>query len=257
MPFPHDDHYWQGAADFLLKRFGAGAAILAPNEFHEIFPYSYPYDVIPHLDLNRLKALVIHKGALNEVGYEVCSLLAGEGVPLYGNGVFVIFSLQGRSPWRTPDKIHFDEFHRKVTELPSDQPHAVKQHSEFVSAATVILMTTFNRPDRLDTSLRTITALNAPILVVNDGSDRKYAERYAAVYDRYDVRVLELPSNRGLSCALNIGLTYWLPDPKVEWISYLQDDVEVRADILAALARVQNAETYPLLTGRIHGLQKI
>jgi hypothetical protein len=256
MPFPHYDQYWQGAADFLLQRFGENVPILAPTEFHELFPQTFPYDVISRIDLREMEALVVHKGALSEIGRETCSLLVNEGIPLFGNGVFVIFALEGRSPWRLPDKEHFDAFFRK-TEIPGIfSTNPVKCHSEFTDSATVILMTTYNRPDRLSSSLQSIAALKAPILVVNDGSDAKHAAAYAAVYEQYDVRVIGMPDNRGLSNALNAGLSYWLADPKIEWISYLQDDVEVRADLLAALARVQDPEHYPLLTGRYNSLQK-
>jgi predicted O-methyltransferase YrrM len=257
MPFPQDDHYWQEVADFLLNRFGASATIVAPNEFHELFPRTFPYDTIRHLDLDRLDALVIHKGALSEVGQDTCGRLAERGIPLYGNSVFSVFTFRGRRPWRTPDREHFDEFERR-RKIPDEfKTDPVKQRSEFAGAATVILMTTYNRPNRLAQSLKTVAALNAPILVVNDGSDPSCAAAYAALYAQYDLRVLALPDNRGLSCALNAGLSYWLADPAVEWISYLQDDVEVRSDLLVALARVQDAQEYPLLTGRRHTLHKV
>jgi len=257
MIFPHQDTYWQAAADFLKKRFGEKARLVAPTEFHEIFPHTFPYDAIRHLDLRQLDAFVIHKGALSEVGLPTCTLLIEEGIPLFGNEVFVVYGLKGRRPFRMPPGDHFAAFHRAVADRKNFDQHPLKQHSEFLSQATVILMTTYNRPGRLAAALESISQLKAPILLVNDGSSPEHHAAYAEVYKKFQVRVIEMPDNRGLPNALNTGLSYWLADPQVEWISYLQDDVEVRLDLLVALARVQDPEKYPLLTGRLNTMQKV
>jgi len=257
MHFPHEDPYWQSVADFLLGQFGEGCSIVAPTEFHELIPRTFPYDVIQHIDLKEMQALVIHKGALKEVGESTCALLVREGTPLFGNEVFVLFSLKGPLCPHPKGKEHFTDFYLKAKDPRTFSVNPVKLHSEFTGKATVILMTTYNRPDRLGLALESIAPLNAPILVVHDGSDAIHAAAYAAIFERYDVRVLNMPGNRGLSNALNAGLNYWLADPMVEWICYLQDDVEVRADLLVALARVQHPEKFPLLTGRRNGLHKV
>lgn len=257
MRFPHDDSYWQSAADFLLGQFGAKARLVAPTEFHELIPRTFPYDAIRHIDLKEMEALVIHKGALPEVGKETCMLLAKEGIRLFGNEVFVIYTLKGAPPRQIIGEEHFTDFYLKTETPETFTVQPVKEHSEFIGSATVILMTTYNRPDRLGLSLQSIVSLKAPILVINDGSDAQHAGAYTSVYETYGVRVLNMPGNRGLSNALNAGLSYWLADPNVEWICYLQDDVEVRADLLAALARVQDSQKRPLLTGRHNPLQKV
>ena len=257
MIFPDDDPYWKSVADFLFARFGETASLLAPNEFHEIFPRTYPYDVSRHLNVRELDALVIHKGDLAGVGAGICDLLIREGIPLFGNEVFVVYSFKGPVPMHFPGAVHFESFRLKAARPETFPANPVKSHSEFSGPATVILMTTFNRPALLSRSLKTITRLKAPILVVNDGSSPEHAEAYDNVTKSFGIRVLHLPDNRGLSAALNIGLNYWLADPGVEWISYLQDDVEVSADLLKALSRVQDREKYPLLTGRHNPRHKI
>jgi predicted O-methyltransferase YrrM len=257
MTFPHDDPFWRSVLDFLLARFGDHARIVAPLEFHDLLPRTFPYDVLRNLDLESMDAIVIHKGRLDQVGQRACSVMIQGGIPLFGNEVFAVFSLKGRRPWRVKGKEHFAEFYRKANLQETFIVGIAQRHSEFVNPSTVILMTTYNRPHRLAASLRTIEALKAPILVVNDGSDPQHDAAYAAIYETFDVRVLNIPGNRGLSNALNTGLGYWLADPKVEWISYLQDDVEVRSDLLAVMARVQDPEQYPLLTGRHDPLHKV
>lgn len=257
MNFPQEDRFWKSVADFLFKRFGEGASLLAPNEFHEIFPRSFPYDVAPHLDLRTLDALVIHRGMLDEVGKGLCRHLLENGIPLLGNEVFAVYTLKGRRPWRLAGKEHFDDFRAKVDLGEVFKINPAKLHSEFEGPATVILMTTYNRPDRLARTLESVSLLRAPILVVNDGSDSKHSAAYESVSQQFGVRVINMPDNRGLSNALNAGLSYWLADPQVCWISYIQDDMEVRPDMLAALARVQDPVKYPLLTGRLNPLHKI
>jgi len=257
MTFPNDDAAWRSVADFLLGRLDETASIVAPTEFHEIFPRTYPYDVLGHLDLKGIDALVIHKGMLNAVGRDVCSLLAHKGIPLFGNEVFVVYTLKGRRPWRVRGKKDFVDFCHKIKKPEIFPGNPIKQHSEFSGPATVILITTYNRPYRLGISLETISQLRAPILVVNDGSSPEHDAAYAAIYKKFGVRVLNMPDNRGLSNVLNAGLSYWLADPNVEWICYLQDDVEVRTDLLAVLARVQDPKKYPLWTGRLNELYKV
>jgi hypothetical protein len=257
MKFPYDDLYWKSVADFLLARFGDSASILSPNEFHEIFPRAYPYDVSRYVNVRDLDALVIHKGALAAVGSGICELLLRDGIPLFGNEVFVVYAFKGLTDTEISGAEHFPSFREKA-ELPEVfKANPVKSHSEFSGQATVVLMTTYNRPAHLARALETIAPLKAPILLVNDGSSPEHAESYHAMTKKFGVRVLNLPDNRGLSAALNMGLSYWLADPGVEWICYLQDDVEVRPDLLKVLSRVQDREKYPLLAGRHNPADKI
>lgn len=93
-----------------------------------------------------------------------------------------------------------------------------------------ILVTTYNRPSVLERSLPQIAALGAPMLVVDDAS-RESAQNQD-ICRAYGAEYLALPVNRGLAAAMNIGLSFWLADKSVEWISYIQDDVDVRPDLL-------------------------
>lgn len=97
------------------------------------------------------------------------------------------------------------------------------------------LVTTYNRPEQLAKTLPQIAALGAPVLVVDDGSD---PEARSLVYDECfeaSVEYIELYENRGLACALNIGLSYWLADPEIEFISVFQDDCDIDPDLHAVM----------------------
>jgi len=111
------------------------------------------------------------------------------------------------------------------------------------------LMTTFNRPGALRRSLPQIAALGMPMLVVDDGSDGRLADENRSICAAYDAAYLPAPGNRGISTALNIGLSYLLADCGVDWISYLQDDVDVDPQLLTRLREVEDRHERPLITG--------
>jgi glycosyltransferase involved in cell wall biosynthesis len=104
-----------------------------------------------------------------------------------------------------------------------------------------ILVSTFNRPDALARSLPQISALGAPVLVVDDGTaigPGIVAVHKCAIYDCH-TDYLRLPRNRGLAAAMNVGISFWIADKSIEWISYFQDDVDVHPKTLEILARLQ------------------
>ncbi|MBI2357484.1 MAG: glycosyltransferase, partial [Deltaproteobacteria bacterium] len=123
-----------------------------------------------------------------------------------------------------------------------------------MQADTAAVITTYNRPWALARSLPQVLALGCPVLVVDDGSEPAHeqdCERIRREHSCARLHWLRLPSNRGLPCARNIGLCYWLADPAMEWISAFDDDVDVRPDLFARLRPVQDAVRRPLLTGRL------
>ena len=107
---------------------------------------------------------------------------------------------------------------------------------------TACIVTTYNRPDALARSLPQVVALGAPTLVLDDGSPDELAWDLA---DHHGAAYLCLPTNRGLACALNVGLAYWFADPAIEWISCFQDDVDVRPDCLSVMSAVARAHGNP------------
>ena len=123
------------------------------------------------------------------------------------------------------------------------------------------LITTYNRPQAITRTAAQVAPLRTPVLVVDDGSSNKAADENRAICEKYDYKYLRLAENRGLACAMNVGLAYWLADSRIEAINYLQDDVEVNPQLLAFMARVRHLG--PLLTGHhaaehpVHGQVEI
>lgn len=114
---------------------------------------------------------------------------------------------------------------------------------------TAIIVTTCDRPGFLAKSLSSIKPLRVPILIVDDSRKVSSNESNLMHSRWFEVEYLRIPENRGLAGALNIGLSYYLADKRVEWISCFQDDVEVDPDTLAVLRDVQHLKERPLLTG--------
>ena len=101
-----------------------------------------------------------------------------------------------------------------------------------------VIVTTYNRPGALKRSLPQIAALGWPVLVVDDGSNSECVRANADIIVRHGACQLWIPNNRGLASALNVGLSFWLADKRVEWISYFQDDVDVHPDLFRELDKV-------------------
>lgn len=122
-----------------------------------------------------------------------------------------------------------------------------------------VLVTTYSRPEAFGRSIRQIMLaakkVSAPILVVDDGSSesclkqidahiRISRENFAPPF-----MLLHLPKNRGLACALNVGLSFLLADSSVEAVSYFQDDVDVVPETIEAMDHLSSNFAYPLCTG--------
>jgi len=232
------DPYWHAVVEYLRASLRTGEEILAPREFLEVFPSSYDYRAAYALEPERFQFVVIGKGYLSELDGDQLRQFRSRLEPVFANEVFVVLGPAGR---RRP----FDVAHLRALEV--QLPQATRRHR---AARCAVLVTTHDRPDALKRSLPQIARLGLETLVVDDSSSSPAAERIAELCRANGARRLRIEENRGLPTALNAGISYWLADPGIEWISCFQDDVEVRADAMQVLARVQDERARPLLTGR-------
>jgi hypothetical protein len=252
MVFWRNDRYWDAVRRFLEKRFSKQAAFLTLPEFMEVFSGVYPYDVVHTYEhLQEMDAVVVHKNRMEEIARPVLEALAREYVVVFANRKFAIFCRPGRLRWAGVfPKWWASGYRRRLRDILARAP-------ESRSGKTVILVTTYERPHFLRRTLEDLVRLQAPILVVDDASREKFAEAYRQIFAEFPVEVLRMPSNRGVANAINAGVGYWLADPQVEWISYFQDDVEVRPDVFDALARHQDPDRQPILSGRLDPLHPV
>jgi glycosyltransferase involved in cell wall biosynthesis len=240
--FPIDDVYWLQVRDYLQQYAQPLDAMLAPGEFFELFPGTYPYSVSPALSSEQLAFAVIHKGQIAEIHAPLGAEIAHRFYPVYANAVFVVYAREPITEFFATDENDLKALFEQMDAV--DRFYDLEGSNQ--PAAAMII--THNRPDALDRSLPQILALNIPVVVVDNGSDTEQAKQNQAIVDRYAVPLLKLPQYRP-AAAMNAGISYWLNDPSIRWISCFQDAVEVKPETIALLQKVQDLQERPLLVG--------
>src|SRR5262249_17285986 len=137
-----------------------------------------------------------HLGALDR---RLLAALEGFGCA-YANERFALF-VAGRphSPTAATDAVR-----DRIATLAGGVPAGPASNGPPVRARA-ILVTTFNRPAALERALPQIVRLNAPVLVVDDGSAAPACETNRATCDACGATYLLVPETRGLAAALNVG----------------------------------------------------
>ena len=235
------DPNWREVARLLEELIEPGALILAPTEFLERFSGAVHYHADYLFEPEAFSAIVVHKGLLGNFGPALLRHVTSRFSPVFANEVFVVLVPelpQDRSPLAGE---HVEGFLREVDELRFSARREADQ--------TAIAVKTFGRVWALERSLPQIAALGVPVLVVDDGSSRDDQQAKRRLAAAHGCSFLALPGNRGGACSLNVGVSYWLADPGIGWISVFEDDVDVRAGTLRALGEIQDATKRPLLTG--------
>ncbi|WP_009633349.1 glycosyltransferase family 2 protein [Synechocystis sp. PCC 7509] len=244
MSFPLQDDYWVQVRDFLKALVQPLDAILAPNEFMEFFPGNYSYNVTYRLRSSHFEYVLFHKAMLAEIeppfGLEVLRTFQ----PIFANEVFVVFAKQLPETLPPLPGVHLQPLLDQFVAVATQQRGLVKRPQYAVT------MTTYNRPECLRRSLPQVLKLGAPVLIVDDASKPENAAENQRLADFHQVPLIRIPQNRGLPNAMNVGISYWLADPEIDWISYFQDDVDVHPDLFHILETIQDATERPILTGR-------
>lgn len=204
-------------------------------------------------DLDRFDAVALDVERLTDVDPRLLHALRTAFQCVWMGPPFAMF-IRGTAPGRGPGHPRLRDLLDRMAVLESPEGRGFTPHRPGPGGApsgskVAVAVTTYERPMALARSLPQIVALGAPVLVVDDGSRPEAALINRAACEREGAHYLHLPGNRGLPAAMNIALDFWLADPLVEWISYLQDDVDVRPELLEVMGSLQNAESAPLLTG--------
>ena len=190
--------------------------------------------------------IIIRQDGLGALDRRVIGTLAGPSyVCVYANAAYALFTPRECAGGACADAGALNERLRALL------PHSESSRRGLVrrTAGRALLVTTFNRPEALRRSLPQIAALGHDVLVVDDGSGPREAETNRAHAASVDAQYLFLPENRGLAAAINAGMSYLLADSRTRWISYFQDDVDVDPSLMTRLAKVEQAEDRPVLTG--------
>jgi hypothetical protein len=239
-----------------LRRYDLSVVrVLAPPELSHRLPNFVPYgysfrdDIVEALDV-----VVVHLDRLNMLDGRLLVALRDRFHCHFANARFLVFHRDdiGYDP---PDRNRLEMLWRRTDQI--RQALRNDRHGYRVprrgrrrpDSRRAVVVTTYDRPDRLQRSLPQIAGLGLPTLVVDDGSSESAREANAYTCRDIGASYLCLPENRGLAAVLNIGLAYALADPAIEWVSYFQDDVDVRPDTIDLLARLEDPVRRPVLTG--------
>jgi len=234
-----NDPFWAEVERLLAGNATPRTAILAPGDFLRRFPGTYPYPVSWQLPLEHFDFLVIHKGMLDEIEPELLAALPRYCHAVLANEVFVVYAQRPVCDLAPAAQIHAEALTAALARRrPTSSPRR-----------TAAVVTTFRRPHCLARSLPQVVALGIPAVVVDDGSGGPAADENRRIAQSLGVPLVALPENRGLPSAVNVGVSYWLADRQVEWISCFQDDVDLHPELIGRLAAVQDARARPLLTG--------
>jgi len=241
MPFP-SDQYWTQALVFLQQQIQPSATLLAPNDFLEFFPGTYHYRVSHLIPARSYDFVIFHKGMVAEVDQSLSLEVLEQFYLVFANDVFVIYAQAKLSHIPEPDE-------RQAQALVEQIETSDRFDSLQSNQTCAIIVTTYNNPENLARSLPQIIALGAPVLVVDDGSSSEQALKNQNIAEQYGAALLRSPTHQRQPNAINLGISHWLADPTIAWISYFRDDVNVRADALTVLAQIQSLK-YPIMTGR-------
>jgi len=154
--------------------------------------------------------------------------------------------------YRPNDRRHLDALLARIDEIRASlalDPGGHRPRPEHRAVAAdgrrAVVVTTFNRPAALQRSLPQLAALGRAVYVVDDGSEESARAANFSSCREAGATYLLLPGNRGLATAMNIGLSYAMANPAIEWISYFQDDVDVDPEAIEQIARVEDAVERP------------
>lgn len=243
MPFPETDPCWLDVRDLLKQHLQPTDAILAPIDFLEIFPAQvFPYNVTSTLPVDQFDWVVLHKAMVADVDVSFTAAVVQQLQPVFANAVFVVYAPQAIPELPPPDPSDV-----KALLIEAEQSRVNFQDRLVPACAAVV--TTYNNSAMLARSLPSMAALQIPTLLVDNGSDETHSAANQKLAAQYGVAYLKLPDHQPLSAALNTGISHWLADRQIQWISVFQDNVQVQPDLLAVLALMQPPQYYPLLTG--------
>lgn len=244
MKFPADDPYWCAAVEFVKSRSEPEHRLFGPREFLYEFANLYGYGCGHAFDAGFFDLLIIHKGMVDCIATDMLErILIQEFVPAFADEVFVVLARNGRHELMgsTHYIVLLDLINREL---------AARHEGMADTGRTAAVMTTYNRSWALRRSLPQVARLDVPVLVVDDGSSPPEAGENRRIAEQHHAKYLLLPENRGVACAIGIGVEYWLADPQVRWISYHQDDTDVHPKCLRILTALGDPVERPILTGR-------
>lgn len=240
-----DDPFWAETAAFIREKIGRDRTYVAPREFRDVLPTIFPYDGVLGTDpVEQAAGAVIHKGLMHELPIELLQLLNSEWKGVFANAVFVVFvPSQSRLPPASDE--HIGAFRARLQSLEEAIAHGRAARAD----RTALLVIAANAPARLERTLRSLSRLHRPVLVVDARSGTTAEDDYRDVCLAHRAE-LEKPQTRlSVEAALEAGVRRLLDDVEVGWIASFDDTMCVRPDFLKVMERFRDRDACPVLSG--------
>ncbi len=237
-----DKPYWHALVEYLKKKGLEDEMFIGPEVLLYDFPRVLPYQILKDIRLEDYwpEYIVFHKKLTYDLTNEYVDFVRNHYTPVWGNRMFVVFKLHPTASEKM-QKIKY-AFFTRLSWKKYYKPDKPKKQG--------ILITTYNRPDFLRRLLEQLKDRKEEILVVNDGSDARFQKDYEQIKTAFPgVIFIDNPQNRGLVFSMNTGFSYFLSDPEMEWIHYLQDDVILEPGFFETLDKIKDKNKYPVITG--------
>ena len=93
--FSHNDEIWEETAAFLNPLVKQSTYVIAPDQFINVLPNIFSFDLLAHFTPDFFDFVVIHKGECQAIGRNSIEAWTRTYSPIFANSVFVIFSKQG------------------------------------------------------------------------------------------------------------------------------------------------------------------
>jgi hypothetical protein len=238
-----DTPNWNQVLTLLKAHVRPGERILAPDHFLNEFAQIYPPHIRRHWIDFTFDWFVLHVEAIARMDRAVLRDMLANAYPVLANPYFFVFTRRRDLPQRSLQEPAFQQLQTYLMSaglIGAERAPPVKRGA---------VITTFNRPAMLEATVASVAATGAEVVVVDDGSMQLNAPRNQAITLAAGGTYLFVPGNRGLPTALNCGLSFFLADESVTWISTFNDDVAVDPTLYQVLGKLEATREFPLMSG--------
>jgi hypothetical protein len=235
--------YWKYLVKYLKKKGLENHIFIGPEVLLYEFPLVFPYQILKDIRLSDydFKYIVFNKKQKYDLTNEFLDLIQKDYKPVWGNHSFVVYKKN-----RTKKEALAALKYKMFTNINFEKYYKPEPEEK-----TAILITTYNRPEALIKLLKQLKNRTEEILIINDGSAEQFRHQYNQIKEQFpQFSYIDNPKNMGLVYSMNNGFSYFLSDPDIQWIHYIQDDVIIDDNaFFEKTLQVADKDKYPVITG--------
>ena len=245
MSLATDDPFWAETAAFMRETMGSELTYVAPREFRDVLPTIFPYDWVFGIDpILQAAGVAIHKGLMHELPLPVLQFLNKEWKSVFANEVFVLFAPAHSSLPRLSSE-HVGAFEVRLQSLEASITVAQDVRKE----RTALLVIASQAPANLERTLRSLSLLHLPVLVMDARGDGAHADDYRRICSDHRAQLENAGANSDIVDVVKAGVRRLLDDVEVGWVATFDDTMSVRPDFLKIMERFRDRDSFPVLSG--------